>query len=178
MGGLDASTLRLLRESPSAFVTQRNKAPEGFSPVLLLPWGLQDVGWCCILAVPGLIPFLFAELPALAAASQSSEQTARMVEGLGKHAWYFPSFPPPPPYQLFPSPPILPASASVICFCWRWAGVGGPRLHSRLLAEPQPVVCTYGRAARCTVPTTAPLGMAFTGGIPSLVGFFPSLHTL
>lgn len=109
MGGLDASTLLLLRESPSAFVTQRNKAPEGFSPVLLLPWGLQDVGWCCILAVPGLIPFLFAELPALAAASQSSEQTARMVEGLGKHAWYFPSFPPPPPYQLFPSPQILPA---------------------------------------------------------------------
>lgn len=109
LGGLDASTLLLLRESPSAFVTQRNKAPEGFSPVLLLPWGLQDVGWCCILAVPGLIPFLFAELPALAAASQSSEQTARMVEGLGKHAWYFPSFPPPPPYQLFPSPQILPA---------------------------------------------------------------------
>lgn len=101
--------LLLLQELPSAFVTQRNKAPVVFSPPLLLPWGLQDVGWCCIPAVPGLIPFLFAELQALAAASQSLEQTARMVEGLGKHAWYFPSFPPHPPHQLFPSPQIFSA---------------------------------------------------------------------
>lgn len=147
----------------------------GLSPPLLLPWGLQDVGWCCIPAVPELIPFLFAELQALAAASQSLEQTARVVEGLGKHAWYFPSFPPPPPPTL-PQPSVIfslgfvvclaagrvaTLSAFVICFCWRWARVGGP--HCTPSNSQSPILLYAGLQSVVSPVPAAPPGMAFTG---------------
>lgn len=147
------------------------------------------MGWCCIPAVPELIPFLFAELQALAAASQSLEQTARMVEGLGKHAWYFPSFPPPPPPPTNSSPALSYFQSGIcglsgcrkgcntVCFCHLFLlEVGKSRrtpLHPQQLAEPHPVVC---RAAKCGIPSPCSTPRdGFHRGIPNP---FPSLHAL
>lgn len=147
----------------------------GFSPLLLLLWGLRDLAWCCIPAVPVFILFLFAELQALAAASKAWEQPARMVEGLGKHAWYFPSFPPPPSPDSSPAlryfqPGICGLSVcmkgcTTVCFCHLFLLEVGR--SGRIPLHLQRLVLTAGLlSVVCPLPA-APLGMAFTGGSQS-----------